>query len=177
LAGVRPERLRVTVDGNVTYEFDPEELAPSNDPEGSVPSAAGGTAGAATGRVPPLVALPPAAEDRGAGRRRYEVVVDGWRFEVAVEPAARAALRDRARRAGEERAPSPRQLVRAQIPGRVVAVFVSPGDRVEAGERLLSLEAMKMENEIRAPRAGTIERVGVTPGGRVEVGDELVVIE
>jgi biotin carboxyl carrier protein len=169
--------LRVTVDGSLTYEFDPEDLAAGESRDGSTPPAQATKTGRELRDAQAVLALPPVPDDRGAGRRRYEVVVDGWRFEVAVEPAARAALRDRARRAGEARGPSARQLVRAQIPGRVVAVFVSPGDRVEAGDRLVSVEAMKMENEVRAPRAGNIERVGVTPGGRVELGDELVVIE
>ena len=53
---------------------------------------------------------------------------------------------------------------------------VAERERVESGQKLLSIEAMKMENEIRAPHAGTIERVAVQPGDRVELGDELVVI-
>ena len=51
------------------------------------------------------------------------------------------------------------------------------GEAVEAGQRLLSIEAMKMENEVIAPRAGTIARIGVVAGQTVELGDELVVIE
>ncbi len=171
------ERLQVTVDGSLTYEFGPEDLTAGASNEGSTPPGHPETPGAAMTEPQAVLALPPTPGDRGAGRRRYEVVVDGWRFEVSVEPAARARLRDRARRGGETRGPSARQIVRAQIPGRVVTVFVSPGDRVQAGDRLLSVEAMKMENEVRAPRAGTIERVAVSAGERVELGDELVVIE
>ena len=63
-----------------------------------------------------------------------------------------------------------------QIPGRVVSVRVQDGESVEAGQRLLSVEAMKMENEIRAQRAGRVERVAVEPGQRVERGDELAVL-
>ena len=133
-----------------------------------------GLADAARKAVTPLAV---SAEDRAAGRRRYEAVVDGWRFEVGVEPALRAALRDRAQRSGTGQAATGRQVVRAQIPGRIVQVWVEAGDDVEEGARLCSLEAMKMENEIRAPRAGTIGQVAVEPGSRVELGDELVVIE
>ena len=110
------------------------------------------------------------------GRRRFEVVVGGWRFELVVEDAERARLRERARRVGARHQASAATSVRAQIPGRVVAVAAKPGDSVVIGQRLLSIEAMKMENEIRAPRAGTIERVAVEAGDRVELGDELVVI-
>jgi biotin carboxyl carrier protein len=114
--------------------------------------------------------------DRAEGRHRFEVVVEGWRFEVAAEPARLAELRGRARRAAAEHAVHPRMVVRAQIPGRIVAVHVSAGEAVEMGRPLLSIEAMKMENEVLATRAGTIERVGVAAGARVELGDELVVI-
>jgi biotin carboxyl carrier protein len=107
---------------------------------------------------------------------RFEAVVAGWRFEVAVEPAARAELRERAARIGGARATSVRRVIHAQIPGRVVSVAVAVGDAVERGQRLLSIEAMKMENAVLAPRAGTIERVGVAAGEDVELGDELAVM-
>jgi biotin carboxyl carrier protein len=53
---------------------------------------------------------------------------------------------------------------------------VTPGDAVVAGQQLLVVEAMKMQNELRAPRDGTIDRVGIAPGVNIEVGDLLVVI-
>jgi biotin carboxyl carrier protein len=121
--------------------------------------------------------LPVRALDRAEGRLRFEVLVDGWRFEVAVEHARMATLRERARRGADEQRPHPREVVRAQIPGRIVAVHVASGDRVEAGARLLSIEAMKMENEVRTARPGTIGAVAVSAGDRVELGDELVVVE
>ncbi len=106
-----------------------------------------------------------------------EVVVDGWRFELEVEDAARAALRDRATRdrAGSE---AGGQLeIRASIPGRIAAVAVVPGDTVEAGQTLLVVEAMKMQNEVRAPRAGVVGQVPVAAGATIEMGDVLVVLE
>ncbi len=57
-----------------------------------------------------------------------------------------------------------------------MAVAVEPGDAVEAGQQVLVVEAMKMQNELRAPREGTVERVGVAVGATIEVGDLLVVI-
>jgi biotin carboxyl carrier protein len=107
---------------------------------------------------------------------RREVVVDGWRIEVEVESAARAALRERARRGREEAGQSGPTEVHAIIPGVVVSVSVAPGDAVVAGQQLLAVEAMKMQNELRAPRDGTIERVAVAPGRTIEVGDLLLVI-
>jgi biotin carboxyl carrier protein len=115
-----------------------------------------------------------------AGRRtgpvRREVVVDGWRVEVEVESAARAALRERARRGSAEAGRSGPTEVHAIIPGVVVAVSVVSGDDVVAGQQLLAVEAMKMQNELRAPRDGTIERVAVGVGQTIEVGDLLLVI-
>jgi biotin carboxyl carrier protein len=116
------------------------------------------------------------ASDRAEGRRRFHVVVDGWAFDVAAEPASRAALRERAARAAAEAGHLPRVTLRAQIPGRVVRVWVAPGETVEAGQRLLAVEAMKMENEVRAPRAGTVESVAVAVGQAVELGAPLIEI-
>ena len=112
------------------------------------------------------------------GRRTIEVVVDGWRFELVVEDQARAELRDRAIRDRSAAAGAGGPLeIRAILPGRVASVAVTPGDRVELGQTLLAVEAMKMQNELRAPRPGTIARVPATAGATVEVGDVLVVIE
>lgn len=112
------------------------------------------------------------------GRRPVEVVVAGWRFELLVEDEARAALRERASRdrtaAGAAGGPLE---IRAIIPGRIAAVAVAPGDSVQAGQTLLAVEAMKMQNELRAPRAGTVTRVPVGAGATVELGDVLVVLE
>jgi biotin carboxyl carrier protein len=111
------------------------------------------------------------------GARVVEVVVDGWRFELEVEPAARAELRDRATRNRSEAAGAGPLEIRAIIPGRVVSVGVAAGDSVAAGQPLLVLEAMKMQNELRAPREGSVAKVVATPGSTVELGDTLLVIE
>jgi biotin carboxyl carrier protein len=112
-----------------------------------------------------------------AGVQRLEVVVDGWRFEVDLEPEARAALRDRATRAESDKARGGPLELRAIIPGRVLSVDVADGDIVEGGQRVLVVEAMKMQNEVRSPRAGTITGVAVGPGQTVELGDVLLVVE
>jgi biotin carboxyl carrier protein len=110
------------------------------------------------------------------GRSRFEVVVDGWRFELAVEDATRSRLRQRATRAGDAVSASSSAEIRAIIPGRIAAVRVTPGDEVAAGETLLVVEAMKMQNELRAPRPGTVERVAVGEGQTIERGDVLLVL-
>lgn len=122
-------------------------------------------------------AVSESAESRASGRRRYEAVVDGWVLPVIVESARRAELRERAARAAAEVGHHVGVAVRAQIPGRVVSVWVAPGDPVEAGQRLLAIEAMKMENEVRAPRTGVIGVLAVGLGQTVALGAELITLE
>jgi len=88
---------------------------------------------------------------------------------VADERALAAA-----RRGG--RAATGRAEVRAPMPGLLKAVHVTEGARVEAGAPLVTLEAMKMENELRAPRAGTVTKLGAAAGATVDGGTLLVVI-
>jgi biotin carboxyl carrier protein len=117
-----------------------------------------------------------AARRLPSGATRVEVVVDGWRFELDVEDGDRAELRRRASRATDAEAASGPADIRAIIPGRVAAVRVSAGDVVEAGQTLLVVEAMKMQNELRATQAGTVERVAVREGQTIDAGDVLVVV-
>jgi biotin carboxyl carrier protein len=63
------------------------------------------------------------------------------------------------------------------MPGRVVRVLAAPGEPVRDGQGLVVVEAMKMENELRAPRAGLVTDVLVQEGSAVEAGEVLVVIE
>jgi biotin carboxyl carrier protein len=121
--------------------------------------------------------------------RMTSLLVDGHSHDVAVEPEA-AGLRvhfngqsvlvelaDAARDAGapSRRASGAARLV-APMPGRVVRVLVAEGAVVEAGQGLVVVEAMKMENELRAPRAGRVEQVAVREGQAVETGALLLVI-
>jgi len=122
------------------------------------------------------VLLGPVRVDRAHGTRHREVIVNGWRIEVEIESERHAALRERARRGAGAASPGGPIEVRAIIPGRIVAISVVAGDRVEAGQQILVVEAMKMQNELRAPREGAVERIGVAVGDTIEVGDLLVVI-
>jgi len=111
------------------------------------------------------------------GIHRRELLVDGWRIDVELEPERRASLRARANRGQEAAARGGPTEVRAIIPGRVVSVSVAAGDAVSGGQQILVIEAMKMQNELRAPRDGTVKSVAVGNGTTVEVGDLLLVIE
>ncbi len=63
------------------------------------------------------------------------------------------------------------------MPGTILSINVKEGDEVKAGDVLLILEAMKMENEILAPIDGKVTSIGTTKGASVNTGDKLVVIE
>ncbi len=69
-----------------------------------------------------------------------------------------------------------RQQVVAPMPGKVIRVLVQAGDKVEAGQGLLVVEAMKMQNEIRSPKAGAVERLLVKEGQPVNAGDVLCIV-
>jgi biotin carboxyl carrier protein len=101
------------------------------------------------------------------------VRVDGYAVRVTM-PDAGAATRQRfGRRAVEASGPA---AVVAPMPGRIVKVLVEPGDVVEPRQGLVVIEAMKMENELRAPQPGTVTEVRVQAGMSVDAHAVLVVI-
>ena len=65
----------------------------------------------------------------------------------------------------------------ASMPGKVVRVMVEAGAQVEAGDGIVVVEAMKMQNEMKSPKAGTVSTVNVQPGVTVNAGDVLAVVE
>jgi len=69
-----------------------------------------------------------------------------------------------------------RQQVTAPMPGKVVRVLVQAGDKVETGQGLLVVEAMKMHNEIRSPKNGTVERLLIKEGQPVNAGEVLCIV-
>ena len=108
---------------------------------------------------------------RGEGRGQYTLRIDGWRFDVEALDERSRAIRDASARSGAASGPAP---LKAPMPGLVVRVLVQPGDIVQAGQGLVVMEAMKMENELRATRAGTVVKVLATPGSAVEKGSLLI---
>ena len=104
--------------------------------------------------------------DGGRGDCSYEVDILGVPHFVHVVDPMRKALR----LAGSEGG----ALIKAAMPGRVIRVLVEPGQSVAKGEPILVLEAMKMENEIKAPREGSVARVAVSPGDLVDARALLV---
>jgi biotin carboxyl carrier protein len=107
------------------------------------------------------------------GEGRYRVATaQGERVVEVLDPLTALARQSRA----AEHASGPQQVT-AYMPGRVVAVRVTAGERVERGHGLVVLEAMKMQNEIQAERDGVVRAVHVAVGEAVEGGDLLFEID
>src|SRR5215467_2546602 len=70
-----------------------------------------------------------------------------------------------------------RQQIAAPMPGKVVRLLVQQGDRVEVGQGLLVVEAMKMQNEIRSPKSGRVEKLFAQEGQAVNAGEVLLSVE
>ena len=129
---------------------------------------------------------------------KYKVTLNGRTYEVEVEagkamllneyeafaPAPAAPAASAATPAAPAAAPAPAAVVdivagervNAPMPGNILKIAVNQGDKVQSGQVLVILEAMKMENEIVAPKAGTVAQVVAKVGDKVDTGAALVVI-
>ena len=108
---------------------------------------------------------------RGATRGAYTLWVDGFRFDGEALDERTRAIRDIT---AESRKASGPASLSAPMPGLIVRVSVASGDSVQAGQGLIVMEAMKMENELRAAASGTVKNVLVEPGKAVEKGTLLI---
>jgi biotin carboxyl carrier protein len=119
----------------------------------------------------------------------YSVVLDGKSFEVRMIPGTQqlqvagrrftVEVRDprNSSRRSRDALGGGRQNVIAPMPGKVIRVLVHEGDAVDAGHGLVVVEAMKMQNEMKASRPGKVVEVRVHDGDTVASGDTLVVLE
>jgi biotin carboxyl carrier protein len=127
------------------------------------------------------------------GPSTVSILLEGQSFEIHVAPAADGTLKLqsgphefvaevvdprawRGRRHGAVEAEG-RQPVNAPMPGKVIRLLVKAGDEVEAGQGLIVVEAMKMQNEIRSPKKGKVERLLAKEGQTVNAGDILAWVE
>jgi biotin carboxyl carrier protein len=120
------------------------------------------------------------------------ILLDGQSFEISVTPSPGGKLKlqtgaceftaeiiDPRAWSGRRHAnvlAEGRQQIVAPMPGKVLRLLVKAGDHVEAGQGLLVVEAMKMQNEIRSPKSGTVERVLAREGQPVNAGEILCVV-
>ena len=122
----------------------------------------------------------------------FSILLDGKSYEVRVLPSRNGSLRLQAghheflaevtdprawrgRRYGSTEAVG-RQEVVAPMPGKVVRVLIALGEKVEAGQGLMVVEAMKMQNEVRSPKSGVVERLMVKEGQAVNAGEVLAIV-
>jgi len=112
------------------------------------------------------VAPSPSAEGNG-----YDVQVDGVTYPITVNDPRRWS---RGSMGATREGP---QQIMAPMPGKVARVLVAEGERVEAGQGLLVVEAMKMQNEIKASASGTVKKLFVVAGQPVSAGEKILVIE
>ena len=105
------------------------------------------------------------------GSNLYSVKVDGASYAIAInDPRSWTRVRGAMAREG-------RQQITAPMPGKIVRILVQEGQRVEPGEGLVVVEAMKMQNEIKCPAGGTVGKVLIREGQAVTAGESLLVIE
>ncbi len=115
--------------------------------------------------------------------KRYNITVNGKAYDVAVEeidggsaPVVSAAPAPAAAAPAPAAPVADGTKVTAPMPGTILDIKVSVGDTVEAGQAIMVLEAMKMENDVNAPCAGKILSINTTKSSAVETGAVLAVI-
>jgi biotin carboxyl carrier protein len=100
--------------------------------------------------------------------------VDGWPVQATVVDERTRAIRAMTGHTAGAQGPKP---VRAPMPGLIVRVDVAIGDTVQAGQGVIAMEAMKMENELKAESGGVVTRIAAEPGQAVEKGAVLMEFE
>ena len=127
-----------------------------------------------------------------ARRDVLSILIDGKAYEIKREHTASdthlwvgsvrylAELRDprslRGRKGTGADDKGPKKIL-ASMPGKVVRMLVDQGQPVEAGQSILVVEAMKMQNEIKSPKKGTLQKIVAIEGGNVNAGDVLAIVE
>lgn len=107
---------------------------------------------------------------RESARGTWTLSVDGWTMRAEALDERQRAIHELQRASGPQ---GPAPLV-APMPGLVVRVHVAVGDEVTAGQGLVAMEAMKMENELKAAGPGRVKAIHAVPGQAVEKGTVLV---
>ena len=105
---------------------------------------------------------------------KWEVSIDGNLYEVEIDKASRRGQRKK--RDSSRGGRSSSGLISSAIPGKIVSVLVSEGDKVDSGSVVIVLEAMKMQNEIKAGIDGKVEKIMCKPGERIEANVPLMEI-
>ena len=113
----------------------------------------------------------------GLSNGRADVMVNGQSYSVEIADAQAASEAGKPASAPAVTKPAAGGAVKSPLPGVVLDIQVAVGDRVGTGQRLMILEAMKMENNIDSDREGTVKEIKVATGDSVLEGDVLLTIE
>lgn len=131
------------------------------------------------------------AELKGITTEEANVVVNGTEYKVKLKSIGRKKVEVPQVTPAAAPAPAPKPaptparatagdsagIVRAPLPGLILDLMVKAGDTVKAGQNMMIMEAMKMENNVQAPHDGQLKQVFVNKGDSVQEGDNLVEIE
>jgi biotin carboxyl carrier protein len=109
--------------------------------------------------------------EKGAEKGMWQLHLDGLLIDADVVDERPRAIRALTAPAAGAQGPRP---VKAPMPGMIVRVEVQAGDKVRAGQGVVIIEAMKMENELKADAAGTVSKVNIAAGTAVEKGTVLI---
>ena len=108
------------------------------------------------------------------GKGEWDFHLDGDRFMASVVDERTHAIRSMTGAAAKNTGPRP---IKAPMPGLIKRIEVQPGETVSAGQGVIIIEAMKMENELKADAGGLVKRIAVQPGAAVEKGAILIEFE
>ncbi|SRR6266498_337564 len=109
---------------------------------------------------------------REFSRERQQILLNGTSYEVVVRDPR--SLRSRKRTGSSDEGP---QRLVSSMPGKVMRILAREGDQISAGQGIIVVEAMKMQNEIRSSKAGTLKKLLVREGRNVNAGEVLAIVE
>jgi pyruvate carboxylase subunit B len=109
--------------------------------------------------------------EKKQGKGKYRLWIDGYRFDAEALDERTRAIRELSAANAPPTGPAP---IMAPMPGLIIRINVNPGDHIQAGQGVVVMEAMKMENELRATTAGVVKSIAVAPGTAVEKGALLI---
>jgi len=126
-----------------------------------------------------------AVDIQSVEERTIEVEVNGTHYTVLLDKEVRQTKTPTLLRSvaipstdqgADVKSASKTGTIKSPLPGTIIDIFVKPGDKVSIGQRILLLEAMKMENNIESDKAGTVAEIKIAKGDAVMEGDVLLVI-
>ncbi len=118
------------------------------------------------------------AEIERIGKEKFKVIINDREMLVEISELSTSFAEDKIEKYHVKKDDRDEdKVVKAMLPGTVVKILLKEGDKVNAGQPILILEAMKMENEIVSPKSGILKEIKVKEGQKVETNDILAIVE